>query len=271
MSDVPAEVLAVLDELGVSVERTWREVHRGYGTASGPRGRLFFRFSDDPLDCARIDFEARVRAAVPGDGMLHVPAVLRQGPGWMVEQWVERQPCEGPVAMRAVADAAVEVHRVRLPLRSGAPASSGNARRLRPGILFTPFLVDALRMRRLLRSSLLPWGTGHGDFHPNNVYWSQGAVWAFDWELAGEAPLGVDALRFWCSVPDPADRAELFERLVERVGSEHRPALLKLRYAVVVRTLAGARANKAHFDRDDALAERLTALLAVVRGEALSA
>jgi aminoglycoside phosphotransferase (APT) family kinase protein len=142
---------------------------------------------------------------------------------------------------------------------------------LRPGILFTPFVVDAVRMRRLLQSSPLPRRASHGDFHPNNIYWSGEAVWAFDWELAGQAPLGVDALRFWCSVPDAADRAELFERLVAGVGEEHRRALFRLRYAVVVRTLAGARSNRVAFDRDDALADRLGALLPIVRREALSA
>lgn len=271
MSDVPAEVLAVLDELGASVERTWREGRRAYGAAAAADGRFFFRFSDDPGDHARFDFEARVRAAIPLGGVLRAPAVLRRGTGWMVEQWVDRGPCVGPAAMRAVADAAVEVTALSLPPRSDAPSTGGNARRLRPGILFTPFVVDAVRMRRLLRSSPLPRRASHGDFHPNNVYWSDGSVWAFDWELAGEAPVGVDALRFWCSVPDPDDRAVLFERLVAGVGEAHRPALLRLRYAVVVRTLAGARSNRAAFDRDDALAQRLTALLPVARREALSA
>ncbi|HVF76130.1 MAG TPA: phosphotransferase [Acidimicrobiales bacterium] len=270
MSDLPPDLLATLDELGVAVERTWREASRAYGAAVGSNGRLFFRHSDDLADHPRFDFEARIRLAIGGDGLLRAPAVLRRGPGWMVEQWVEREPCQGAAAMRAVADASLEVSGLVLPPRADAPTTGGNARRLRPSVFLTPFLLDALRMRRLLRSSALPRVTSHGDFHPNNVYWSAGSVWAFDWELATQAPLGVDALRFWCSMPDADDRAELFERLVEGVGRAHRPALLQLRYAVLVRTLAGARANRAAFDRDTALADRLTALLPAARREAVS-
>lgn len=266
MNDSPPEMLAALEALGATPERWRRNGHRAYCWA----GEHFARFSTAPGDIARLAFERAVRDAVHAldSPVLRTPAVLAFGDHWMVEERIVPEP---PV-MEAVANAAVAVASLTLPDRPGAEAREGrmHALRRRLSLLGTSLVRDAARAKAIMRDSALPSVTSHGDFHPNNVFVSGGTVWVVDWELAGTAPAGSDSLRYWCAVEAPEDRHVLFEALVSRLGEEHRQTLLQLRYALVVRSLVGARANVAGFDRNPVLADRLAAMLPELRREALN-
>jgi hypothetical protein len=250
------------------VERTWREHRRGYLFAESAEGRLFGRWSDDPADEATLAHEAAVREVVGTDAPLRAPRVLDRAAGWLLEEAIDSEPCEGPERIDAVAAAGERIAELDLP---PAPAGSGQRVSLltRARILRSPLpLRDVWASRRTLADPGLPAVTSHGDFHRGNVLLQDGAAWVVDWELSGERPSGYDLMQFWATLERPEDRERLFEAAVTSVGTARRSALLRLRHALVVRTIAGKFAAPMAFDRDPAGARALLELLPTVRAEA---
>ena len=127
---------------------------------------------------------------------------------------------------------------------------------------------DVARARSILAASPLPLVTSHGDFHVGNVLVSDGKAWVVDWELSGRRPLGHDLMQLWATLPDARDRDRLWEGALALVGTEHEHALARLRYALVVRTIANMLAAPERFDRDSEGANRLLALLPALRSAA---
>ena len=250
------------------MQRTWREHLRGYLFADSPEGRLFGRWSDDPQDEATLSHEAAVREIVGTEGPLRAPRVLEQAAGWLLEEAVDSEPCEGPERIGAVAAAAERIPHLDLP---PAPArrGRGGSLRTRARILRSPLPLRDLRMaRRTLDDPGLPSVTSHGDFHRGNVLVQDSAAWVVVWELSGERPAGYDLMQFWATLERAEDRERLFEAAVAAVGTTHRPALLRLRHALVVRTIAGKFAAPMAFDRDRGGAHDLLELLPELRAEA---
>jgi hypothetical protein len=93
-------------------------------------------------------------------------------------------------------------------------------------------------------------------------------AWVVDWELSGERPAGYDLMQFWATLEGAEDREYLFELAVSSIGADRRRELLRLRHALVVRTIVGKLAAPMAFDRDPAGARDLLALLPGLRAEA---
>ena len=96
----------------------------------------------------------------------------------------------------------------------------------------------------------------------------EGAAWVVDWELSGEHPAGYDLMQFWATLERDDDRERLLEAAVSSIGAANRLELLRLRHALVVRTIAGKLAGPMAFDRDQAGAHDLLQILPAVRKEA---
>ena len=124
---------------------------------------------------------------------------------------------------------------------------------------------DLVTAKRILAEPNLPEVTGHGDFHIGNVFYEQGALWVVDWEMAGKRSAGYDLMQFWASVERGEDRDLLFEATVEMIGEEHRRDLSRLRYALLVRTIANKLGATKEYNRDVEGGRRLLDLLPVVR------
>jgi hypothetical protein len=75
-------------------------------------------------------------------------------------------------------------------------------------------------------------------------------------------------MQFWATLEGAEDREYLFERAVSSIGADRRRELLRLRHALVVRTIVGKLAAPMAFDRDPAGARDLLALLPGLRAEA---
>lgn len=248
------------------MERTWREHLRGYLFAESPEGRLFGRWSDDPDDRDTLTHEAEIRKLVGTEGPLRAPPVLGRGTGWLLEAAVDPEPCDGPECIDAVAAAAERLAELELPPAPGASQRGGRLL-TRVRILRSPLPLRDLRAaRRTLADPGLPTVTSHGDFHAGNVLVQDGAAWVVDWELSGRRPAGYDLMQFWATLEHPEDRERLFEAAVASIGA--RSELLRLRYALVVRTIAGKLAAPMTFDRDREGADKLLALLPGLRTEA---
>jgi Phosphotransferase enzyme family len=251
------------------VEQTWREDFRGYLVAHSPGGRLFGRWSDNPVDQATLEHEAAVREIVGAEGALRTPRVLDRGGSWLLEEAIDSEPCEGPENVDAVAAAAERIPQLDLPPAPMRFGRRGGTIRRRVRLLRSPLpLRDVRASRRTLADPALPVVTSHGDFHRGNVLLKDETAWVVDWELSGERPAGYDLMRFWSTLEQAEDRDRLFEATVEFVGAVHRPALLRLRHALVVRTIAAKFSSSLAFDRDVAGAHELLALLPAVRAEA---
>lgn len=215
-----------------------------------------------------LEHEAAARAIVGTDRPLRAPAVLERGPEWLLEEAIEWEPCEGPERIDAVVSAAEGIAEVDLP-RAPARAGGGVSLATRARLLRSPLPLRDLRAaRRTLSDPGLPVVTSHGDFHRGNVLVQDGAAWVVDWELSGKRPAGYDLMQFWATIERPDDRERLFEAAVESAGAAARPALLRLRHALVVRTIAGKFAAPMAFDRDEAGARALLDLLPRIRAEA---
>jgi hypothetical protein len=267
-ADLPAGLSSVLVDREATVERSWREHLRGYLYAASSEGRLFARWSDDPVDVAMLEHEARVREIVGTTGALRAPAVLDSGGSWLLEQAIDGQPCEGP-AVEAAAAAAIEIPRLELPPAPQRPFGGGKSLRTRLRVLRGGVPLGDLRAsRRTLAEPGLPLVTSHGDFHRGNVLVNGGGVWVVDWELSGRRPAGYDLMQFWATVERGEDRERLFEAAVASVGPSHRGELLRLRHALLVRTIAAKLSSRMDFDRDPTGARELLALLPAVRAEA---
>jgi len=260
LREAPAALRDALAERGAEVEAAWREGPRAYL----PAGELFARYSLADVDVPVFEHEARVRALVGESGPLRAPAVLAQGPGWLLERRVV--PHEEPVEV--VVAAAVELARLDLPAPPVAPrrrlSLAPVRRRLR--LAGRPRLAaEVARARRLLAASPLPEVTTHGDFHPANVLRSGAAAWVIDWELAGRGPAGSDLLRYWATLRDPAERDVVWAGALE-LGDELE--LARLRYAVAVLIAADKLSHPQELNRDDAGGTNLLALLPELRAAA---
>jgi len=251
------------------VEQTWREDFRGYVFADSPGGRLFGRWSDNPVDEGALEHEAAVRAIVGTEGVLRAPRVLDRAGLWLLEEAIDPEPCEGPECVDTVAAAAERIAQLDLP---PAPLRMGRRRgsiRRRARILRSPLPLRDLRVsQRTLADPGLPSVTSHGDFHRGNVLLKDNTAWVVDWELSGNRPAGYDLMQFWATLERPEDRERLFEATVAAVGEARRSELLRLRHALVVRTIAAKLSAPMAFDRDQAGAQELLALLPAVRAEA---
>jgi hypothetical protein len=240
--------------------------------AQSPGGPLFARHLLDPADRAVLDHEARVRTIVGQDGPLRAPPILARGPSWSVEAGIEREPWEGSDAMDLLVEAGRRVMGLRLPTgpvrRRGERRLHALARRARS--IRSPLpLADMARARAIVRSSRLPRRTGHGDFQPNNVLLSDGAVWVLDWELCGPLPAGTDLLRMSLHLSRREDREHVFRATVDVVGEAHRADLARLQYALAVQVISSKLGLATGIDRDPAAAARLLSLLPELRRAAL--
>ena len=251
------------------MERTWHEHLRGYLFAHSPGGRLFGRWSDDPDDEPTFAHEAEVRELIGAEGPLRAPPVLDRAARWLLEQAVDPEAPRGPERVDAIIAAAERIAELDLP---PAPIRTMRGRfslRTRVRILRSPLPVRDLRSaRRTLADPGLPSVTSHGDFHRGNVLVKDGVAWVVDWELSGRRPAGYDLMQFWATLEEPDDRSRLFQAAVNSIGPDRRSELLRLRHALVVRTIAGKFAAPMAFDRDRAGAHDLLELLPAVRGEA---
>jgi hypothetical protein len=268
LSAMPPGLRGALSAMGADVQSGWREGERHYVRAIGSRGPVLVRFGPGAAYADVLAHEVHVRGLVGADGPLRSPPVLAHARGWLVEARVDPWPLEGPDATQAAIAAAAAIPGLELPPSPRAAASRSplraRVRRLRASV---PAL-DLLRARRVLASSPLPRETSHGDFHPGNVLFTGTEAWVVDWELSGLRPRGWDLLHLWVGLAREADRALVLERALAGESPSHRKALLRLRYAALVRVLLAKLAPDRPFDRDDAGARRLLALLPAVRREA---
>jgi Phosphotransferase enzyme family len=262
-SDAASGLAEALAAHGSHVVKAWQEAERSYVVADG----LFGRASSDPNDVSVLEHEAKVRELVGTEGPLRSPPIVDRGPGWMLEQRIEHGPAVGEAAVGAIAAAAARIAQLRLP---GAPRAREDSRvaftrRIRA--LLSPLsLSHYLSARRVLADLALPDVTSHGDFHAGNVLVAADGPWVVDWELSGLRPAGHDLMTFWPTLERPEDRERLFELAVDLVG--RRPELLRLRYALTVRTVASFLAGARDFDRDETRARELLGLLPGLRSEA---
>ncbi len=262
-ADCPPALSRALAARDATLTQTWRENARVYLRASTPGGNIFARYSSDPADEPTLAHELAVRAIVGTEGAIRSPAVLEYGRSWLVEQAIAAEPGRGPKAVDAIVDAAAAITQLRLP-EGPAPRSRGLAWALRSSARLVRSSVpirELLAARRILAHSRLPRVSAHGDFQVHNLLFAEGVLWVVDWELSGLSPSGLDLMQAWATLEHREDRERLFEAAVELLGAEQRGQLERLRYAVVVRTIAGMLAAPAAFDRDPEGAERLKKLL----------
>lgn len=266
---IPVELADALARRGAEVERLWEEASRSYLFASTPGGRLFARISRDPADADMLKHEKAAREIVGTAGPLRAPPVFEHGATWLLEEAVEPEPCEGPERIDVVAAAAERIARLELPPAPARFGHSGTSLRTRARMLRSPLPLRDLRAaRRTLAEPGLRMVTSHGDFHRGNVLINGGAAWVVDWELSGKRPAGYDLMQFWATLERAEDREYLFELALTSIGAARRPEVLRLRHALVVRTIAGKLAAPMAFDRDQAGAHDLLDVLPAVRAAA---
>jgi hypothetical protein len=262
-SDVASGLAEALAARGAHVVEMWREAKRSYVIADG----LFGRASSDSADVPVLEHEAAVRELVGTEGPLRSPEVVDRGPGWLLERRIDHEPPVGEGAVNAIAAAAARIAELSLPSAPAPRETSRVALSRRIRALFSPLpLSDYLAARRVLVDPGLPEVTCHGDFHARNVLFANGKLWVVDWELSGLRPAGYDLMTFWPTLERPEDRDRLFEATVDLVG--RRRELLRLRYALTVRTVATMLAGAQEFDRNKDRARELLAMLPGLRAEA---
>lgn len=262
----PTALADVLRGLDAEVVRLTDHAPRYHVRLRSPDGPLFAWYSGHPDDGHALAHELAVRSAIgDGDGVLRCPPVVAHGEDWRVERMIEPEPLVGPDTMGLVVAAWQRLTTLDLPTRTRAGAAATKAERLArwTRLARSPVpLRDVVRARRL--DAGLPLVTAHGDFHAAHVLPRDGAVWVIDWELSGRAPLGLDLMQLWASLPDGSQRDDLMRAALEAV--EDRDGLLVLRYIALVRRIASKVAELPRFgDRDMADAQRLLALLPEAR------
>jgi hypothetical protein len=185
----------------------------------------------------------------------------------MLEDGMTSSDIRGPDVIDTVIAAATILQTMTMPvLERGPEKGGGGAFKRRLKLFGTGLKIrDVLTARRILAVPVLHPVTSHGDFHIGNVFYSDGALWVVDWELTDRRSAGYDLMQFWASVERDEDRDLLFERSVELVGEQHRRDLARLRYALLVRTIANKLGATREFNRDVEGGRRLLQLLPVVR------
>jgi len=267
LARLPRGLAAALASRRAEIVERWDEGPRTYLHADSPTGRLFGRASSDPNDEATLEHEAAVRAIVGEAGPLRAPAVVTKGPDWLLEVGMTTADLRGPEAIGTVIAAAARLQSLSLPeIEDAGPPSSGGAVRRRLSLVGSGLKVrDLVAAKRILAAPSLPEVTSHGDFHIGNVFFHDGALWVVDWELAGRRATGYDLMQFWGSVDRAEDREILFEGAVALVGRQHRRALARLRYALLVRTIANKLGATKDYNRDEVGGRALLSLIPDVR------
>ena len=238
---------------------------------TAPEGWLFARYTTDVGDQPTLAHEVAVRQVVGTERALRAPAVLERGRSWLLETGIRAERAEGATAVDAIASAAAILPGLRLPeapehrRRRGPIAAIRRAALLGRSALETH---DLLASRRILARPGLESVTIHGDFHVGNILLSRGVAWVVDWELCGHGPAGLDLMQCWATLDRAEDRERLFEAAVRQVGEHRRPEIVRLRYAVLVRTIAAKIAAPAEFDRDPEGAAKLVRVLPEIREQA---
>ncbi len=264
----PAALVEALERRGAAVTMSWREKDRAFAHVGSPDVRLFARYSDDPDDVVRLEHEAAVRGIVGDEGPLRAPPVLEQGPGWMLERAVGWDPLVGEAAVDAAAAAAAEIASLRLPklaYRRGGVTRVAGLLQVGTAAMGSISFRDLRAARRELAETDLPKVTCHRDFNSKNILIDEGVAWVIDWERSRYGPAGLDLMQLWAGLATAEDRAMLFERAVEIVGTQRRASLERLRFAVAVAEASGMLAARDAFDRDEAALGRLIELIPTLR------
>lgn len=233
-----AAALAARDALITDVRGHGRRV---FVAADSVHGTLFARYSDDPEDIPSFAHEGEVRRIVGTRGLLRAPAVLDEGDGWLLEAAVTSERIRGSHAVDTAAAAATRLIELRIPRGPGAARAPLSApgrlqRRLRVSFSSLP-AGDLAAAERILAEPGLPLLPSHGDFFPENLLLSGGALWVVDWECSAARPAGYDLLQLWTALERAGDQERLFDSALEIVGAQGRARLEQLRYAVVVETV----------------------------------
>jgi hypothetical protein len=201
---------------------------------------VFARYSDEPADVAVLAHEADARRIVGTRGLLRAPIVLDSGQGWLLEQALESERIRGAHAVDTAVAAVsrlIELPLPRGPLAGAAPDTGTGRLQRRIQVAFSPLPVaDLAAAERVLADPQLPLATSHGDFFPENLLLTGGALWVVDWERSAQRPTGYDLMQLWTALERASDRARLFDSTLELVGSARRRELEALRYAVAVET-----------------------------------
>jgi len=265
--DVPRTLLEELDRRDARITKHATEGHRTYLWLDAEGGPLFARVSTDPIDIAVFEHEVTTREVVGRREPMRVPAVLARDASWLLEEAVDGRPLAGRADLRLAIEAAATISTLTLPEAPPAPVETRwlrIRRRLRL-LRFPTLLLELRRAQRILRAPELPAVTSHGDFHPGNLLVTGTSLYVFDWEMVGLRPAGHDLLQLWASQAAPEDRDYVFAGALELVGDEHRSALERLRYAVLVETAAIKVSTALPVSRDLKGARRLLSLLPAVR------
>jgi Ser/Thr protein kinase RdoA (MazF antagonist) len=265
--DVPRTLLEELDRRDARVTKHATEGRRTYLWLDAEDGPLFARSSTDPIDVAVFEHEVATREVVGRREPMRVPAVLARGDSWLLEEAVDGRPIAGRADLQLAIKAAATISALSLPPAPPVPAETRWARVMRRLRLlrFPKLLPELRRAQRILRAPQLPEVTSHGDFHPGNLLVTDTSLYVFDWEMVGVRPAGHDLLQLWTSQAAPEDREYVFAGALELVGNEHRSALERLRYAVLVETAAIKLSTALRVSRDIKGARRLLSLLPAVR------
>jgi hypothetical protein len=271
LEDCPRGLIDALAARGASVVSSWREPPRVYMRGTTREGSLFARYTTDVEDQPTMAHEAAAREVVGTERALRAPAVLARGRSWLLETGIRAEPAEGATAVDAIASAAAILPGLRLPEAPEGRRRGGPVAAIRRAALLGRSALesrDLLASRRILARPGLESVTIHGDFHVGNILLSRGVAWVVDWELCGRGPAGLDLMQCWATLDRAEDRERLFEAALRQVGERRRPELLRLRYAVLVRTIAAKVAAPAEFDRDPEGAAKLVRVLPGIREQA---
>lgn len=227
----------------VAIERG-RSQHprRTYLEFESPQGRLHAHYSTDSANAPVFAHEVAAREIVGTTGALRSPPVLAHGPLWMLAATIEPEPVTPEEFVDRVVAAAAEIPSLRLPSEPWPGGQGGRIVKLlrRARLLRSPVPVrDVLRARRLLANLQIPLVPIHGGYQRRHVFPAGGACWVIDWEQSGSGPIGFDLMHFWTSLDDPAHRDRLFAATLDLIGRRYEAELHRLRYAMLVRTIAG--------------------------------
>jgi Phosphotransferase enzyme family len=252
----------------VDLERgRYQHPRRTYLAFDTPSGRVHAHYSTKPEDEPLFAHEVAVRKLVGDEGPLRAPRVLAHGPNWLLAGTVEPESLRPPVAVDRIVAAALRIAELELPPSPWPKRPGGRlgviGRRLR--LLRTPLPArDVVAARTIVADCPLPLVTSHGSYQRNHVFLADGAAWVIDWEHSGKRPLGYDLMHFWSNLEDPELRDLVFARTVEAVGSPQELELKRLRYALLVRMIAGKFVD----DAQPESARRLLAVLPAIREDA---
>lgn len=265
--DAPRGLVEELEQRGARLTKRATEARRTYLWLDTDAGPLFARYSSAPIDIAVLEHEAATRAAVGTRAPMRVPSVVARGGSWLLEEAIQGRSIAGAADLELAIAAAAQIAPLSLPPAPPTPPERPLARvtrRLR--LLRFPTLVRELRrIQPILCVPNLPTVTSHGDFHPGNLLVDGPSIYVFDWEMVGKRPAGHDLLQLWTSLADASDRDLVFSRAVDLIGNEHRAALERLRYAMLVETAAIKVSTALALSRDLRGARRLLSLLPEVR------